>query len=476
MSQLHSLIPYVNDIQTVFAPVFNPASDGRLSGFFSDAFIHNIDTYAAMPISSTKPRIFYGWYIAGISFTAYFFATGTGFYAFNALLEPLCMLRDWNRTDLNMALAVGTVFGFIGQYVYGTLLPRIGVKRLMLFGAVTGGIAFILIPRVEHLWQFYMVYALLFTGNGALGGIVAGTAVNNWFIRKRGKAMGIATAGMSLSGALLPVLALMLIHRIGLTGATFFIGMAMILFGPVAWVIVRDWPEDMGLGPDGDSAPFAANPLPLGWEIPPVTADAAEVKWGIRQLVRDEAFWKLGIAFSLMMIGTVGVMSQLKPRFSGIGFTDMTAMLMMGGTALTGAAGKYVWGSLCDRFNTLRVAAAMAAANIAGLALALSGRSMSAMILFIPVFGFSMGGIMSIYPIIVAGIYGRKNFAGVLRYTSVFLVLQLLGYIIAGMSFDRTGSYDAAYMVFIVFDLCAALLLITLRHREDLNSNASIPL
>lgn len=434
---------------------------------FYSAVNLNMDFIFAMPTLSPGPRIFYGWYIAGVSFSAYFLATGTGFYAFNALLEPLCMLRGWNRTDLNMALAIGTIFGFIGQYVYGTVLMRIGVKRLMLFGAVTGGIAFILIPRVEHLSQFYLVYALLYVGNGALGGIVAGTAVNNWFIRKRGKAMGIATAGMSLSGALLPLSAMMLIRQIGLTNATLCIGMIMILFGPVAWLVVRDWPEDMGLGPDGDSAAGKINPPPIGCGIPPVTTDTAEMQWGIRQLVRNEAFWKLGIAFALMMISTVGVMSQLKPRFSGVGFTDMTAMLMMGGTALAGAAGKYVWGSLCDRFDTRRVAVVMAAANIAGLSLALFCRSTPAMMLFIPVFGFSMGGIMSIYPIIVAGIYGRKNFAGVLRYTSIFLVLQLFGYIIAGMSFDRTGSYDAAYMVFIVFDLCAALLLLSLRHRKD---------
>ena len=349
-----------------------------------------------MSISLSRPRIFYGWYIAGISFGAFFLATGTGFYAFNALLEPLCALRGWNRTDLNIALAIGTVFGFIGQYVYGTLLMRIGVKRLMLFGAVTGGIAFIWIPRVEHLWQFYLTYALLYMGNGALGGIVAGTAVNNWFIRKRGKAMGIATAGMSLSGALLPLSAMLLIHHMGLTSATLCIGMVMILFGPVAFIVVRDWPEDMGLGPDGDKAPCASYPLPLGCEIPPVAAGAGEMEWGIRQLIKDEAFWKLGIAFSLMMISTVGVMSQLKPRFAGIGFTDMAAMLMMGGTALAGAAGKYVWGSLCDRFHTRRVAAVMAAANIAGLTLALFGRSMTTMLLFIPIFGFSMGGIMSV--------------------------------------------------------------------------------
>lgn len=420
-----------------------------------------------MSPSSSGPAVFYGWYIVAISFTAFFLATGTGFYAFNALLEPLCDLRGWTRTDLNMALAIGTVFGFIGQYVYGSLLMRLGVKRLMLFGAVTGGFAFIMIPRVDHLWQFYMTYALLYVGNGAMGGIVAVAAVNNWFIRKRGKAMGIATAGMSLSGALLPLSAMVLIRHAGLANATIAIGLMMILFGPIAWTVVKDWPEEMGLGPDGDSEACTVEAPPAGCEISLITVDDNAIGWGFHQLAKDETFWKLGIAFALMMISTVGVMSQLKPRFSAIGFSDVTAMLMMGGTALAGAAGKYVWGSLCDRFDTRRVAIAMAVANIMGLALALFGRSAAAMLLFIPVFGFSMGGIMSVYPIIVAGIYGRKNFAGVLRYTSIFLVLQLFGYIIAGMSFDRTGSYDGAYLIFIVFNCCAVLLLASLRYGKD---------
>ncbi len=422
----------------------------------------------AMPSLTPRPRIFYGWYIAGIAFAANFLATGTGFYAFNALLEPLCALRGWNRTDLNMAMAVGTIFGFLSQYVYGTLLIRIGVKRLMLFGAVIGGIAFILIPRVPHLWQFYLVYALLFTGNGALGGIVAGTAVNNWFVRKRGRAMGIATAGMSLSGALLPLSVLILTRHTGLSGATLCIGAIMILFGPAAWLVVQEWPENMGLGPDGEDVHFPVSSLRPGYDKTPLFSSRdQEAKWDIRQLVQHGTFWKLGIAFALMMNGAVGVMSQLKPRFSAIGFSDLTAMLMMGGAALAGAAGKYAWGSLCDRFDTRRVAAAMALANIAGLSLGLLGGSTIAMLLFIPIFGFSMGGIMSIYPVIVADIYGRKNFAGVLRYTSLFLMLQLFGYLIAGKSFDRTGSYDAAYLIFIAFNLCATLLLTSLKYYKN---------
>ncbi len=413
-------------------------------------------------MKQTDTKIYYGWYIATVACWGYFLSTGTGFYAFNAFLEPLCSARGWTRTDLNLALVIGTVFGFSSQYIYGTILMKTGVRRLMLAGSITAGISFMFIARVHTLWQFYLFYSLLFIGNGAYGGIVASCAVNNWFVDQRGKAIGFATAGMSLSGAILPIAALLLIQHTGIENAALFIGLVMVSFGPLAWVVVRDWPEDMGLAPDGltiNTDTYTAGQIQI--HVPPQVTASAE--WNLSRLVRTDVFWKLGLAFGLMMVGTVGVMSQLKPRFADTGFSSLTAMMMMGATSLVGAGGKYSWGMMCDRFNPKRIAIAMTLANALGLYLGLVKNSMAALIIFIPVFGFSMGGIMSTFPIIVASLFGRKNFAAVLRYISIFLVLQMFGYLIAGQSFDTTGSYDTAYRIFIGLDIVAALLLCSLK-------------
>lgn len=413
-------------------------------------------------MNPSENKLYYGWYITAIAFWGYFLAVGTSFYAFNAFLEPLCTARGWTRTDLNLALVIGTVFGFSSQYIYGTMLMKTGVRILMLAGSLVAGVSFIFIARVETLWQFYVFYSLLFVGNGAYGGIVAGSAVNNWFVDKRGKAMGIATAGMSLSGAVLPLTALLLIQHFGIKTAAVSIGLVMIAFGPLAWMIVRDWPEDMGLAPDGlplSDLSYAAGQTQI--HVPPAVVMQSD--WHLAKLVRTDAFWKLGLAFGIMMIGTVGVMSQLKPRFTDIGFSHMTAMMMMSGTALIGASGKYSWGVMCDRFNPRRVVIVMALVNSLGLGLGLINNSMVSLLFFIPVFGFAMGGIMSTFPVIVAAMFGRKNFASVLRYISFFLVLQMFGYLIAGYSFDTTGSYDAAYGIFIILDLIAAALFFSLR-------------
>jgi len=411
--------------------------------------------------NETGHKFYYGWYIVAVSFWCYFFSVGTGFYAFNAILEPLCNTRGWTRTDLNLALVIGTAFGFASQYIYGTLILRTGTRVLMLFGSVVAGLSFCNIARVNTLWEFHLFYTLLFIGNGAYGGIVASSTVNNWFIEKRGKALGIATAGMSISGAVLPLLALVLIDAIGLSYAALCIGLAIMILGPVSWVIIRDWPEDLNLKPDGKNS-FPLNKADIAFPA----NNAATANWNLQKLIRTDVFWKLGLSFGFMMLGTVGVMSQLKPRFADTGYDHMTAMIMMAATALVGAGGKYFWGILCDRFAPKRVVMFMALANALGLCLVLVKDSITALILFIFAFGFSMGGIMSTYPIIVASFFGRESFSSVYRFISIFLILQMFGYIIAGQSYDRTGSYDMAYLFFISLDIIAVFLLNSIKSNK----------
>ena len=424
-------------------------------------------------------RIYYGWYIVGVAFIANFMSVGTGFYAFNAFMEPLCQAYGWTRTQVNLALVIGTPFGFLGQFVYGTLVMRMGVKRLMVAGALVGGLSFILLFQTSRLWLFYFYYVLLFVGNGAYGGIVANSAVNNWFVRKRGKALGIASSGISLSGAVLPVIAMALIVRLGMVGAAVCIGLVVLVFVPLFWWVVVDWPEQRGLVPDGpEGAPPA---LPNDSSALPTPAlnvtglGAVTVKgspaggqaWTIKRLVRVPAFWQLGLAYALVMMGVVGVMSQLKPRFVDVGFSDVAAMTLMAVTALFGAAGKYTWGMLCDTISPTRIVSAIMLANAVGLVAALVANSAVAAGFFVFLFGFAMGGVMATYPIIIAELFGREAFASVFRFMAVFLIIEMAGFAIAGLSFDLTGSYNAAYVIFILLDIIAAALVASVKRPEQ---------
>jgi len=415
----------------------------------------------------TGNPLFYGWYIVSMAFLANFMSVGTSFYIFNAFMEPLSMQRDWSRTEINVTLIIGTLIGFFGQLLYGTLVMRTGPRLLMTVGGVIAGAAFIALGHMHNLYAFYLTYVILFMGNGALGGIVANTAVNNWFVKKRGKALGLATAGVSLSGAVIPFIALLILERTSLENAFLYIGASLLLTCPLAWITIRNRPEDHGMSPDGMDLPGRrpGEPGPAAAANPggPVSEATLDPVWTPGMIVRTGAFWKVGLAFGLVMMGVVGVMSQLKPRFSDVGFDDRTAMALMCATALMGAAGKYVWGAFCDRFDPRNVAAVLIAGNAAGLALALAGDSVSVTAAFIALFGFSMGGVMSTFPIIVGHLFGRESFASVLRFLALFLVLQVGGYLMAGLSYDHTGSYNPAYAAFIGLDAAAAALILSVK-------------
>ena len=65
-----------------------------------------------------EERVFYGWYVVAVAFLTNFMSTGTGFYIFNALMNPLCDQRGWTRSELNAAPAIGlaerAATGFFG--------------------------------------------------------------------------------------------------------------------------------------------------------------------------------------------------------------------------------------------------------------------------------------------------------------------------------------------------------------------------
>jgi MFS family permease len=192
-------------------------------------------------------------------------------------------------------------------------------------------------------------------------------------------------------------------------------------------------------------------------------SEAGWIHWAPSRIIREPAFWKIGFAFAMVTMGLAGVMSQLKPRFSDLGFDDRTAMIMMGSTAFLGAIGKFAWGALCDHMEARRVVATLMGLTCLGMGFSFFHQSLIALVMFIIIFGFAMGGVMSTLPIIVADIFGRESFAAVSRFLSLFMLIGMPGFIIASLSADLTGSYDAAYGLFMALDIIAACLIFTVK-------------
>lgn len=400
-------------------------------------------------------------------------SVGTGFYAMNALMEPFCEKFAWSRTEINVSMSIAGMLIFLCQPFYGLLVIKYGSRCLMTIGPIFGCLAFYFLGKVDSLLFFYIVYSILILSNGAYGGIVSSTAVSNWFVQKRGKALGFASAGQSMGGAVMPLLTMFLILGLGMGAAFTIIGACMLAFSPLAWAAIRDRPEHYGLEPDGliSSARqyLAINPgarpglKVAGIEPKSLERQGDQAQWGLVSLTRTRNFWLIGLSFGLMMVSVAGVMSQLKPRFSDMGFSPLHAMLLVSATALAGALGKYTWGFFCDHFRPQRVVCFMAMSSAASLILVLTGQKMIFVMLFVIIYGFSMGGVLSTYPIVIAHFYGRTAYPYVARFLSLFFALEIIGYPILGQSYDRFGSYDFAYGFFVFLNVIAGILVINVK-------------
>ena len=171
----------------------------------------------AQPTESerTQPRIFYGWWIVVVGSVMRTVFGAFSYYGFSAFFNPLVEQFGWSRTALAGVLSLARLEGGIMALPAGYLFDRIGPRRMMFVGVLLTGSGYMLLSRTTSLLYFYVVFILMIqVGAGfGMGGVAVDVAIANWFRRKRGRAMGFATMGLSFGGILVTPLAFFF-HRV----------------------------------------------------------------------------------------------------------------------------------------------------------------------------------------------------------------------------------------------------------------------
>lgn len=418
--------------------------------FFWRKVRENIFSYAVPEDAMNdllKNTQFYGWKLSWLICLANFCLQGSGIYLMNAFMEPLCDTHGWSRGDLGLAMGIGSLCGTVSMSLLSTAALYCSLSRIIVIAAVVGSLSIVSLGFAPNISLFTLAFSSLWVAGQACGGVIGKALMSNWFERCRGRAFGIANLGTSLSGAILPFVALLLLEFFSLEMTAAIMGLTIFfLLTPLCLLFVVDKPADKNTFPDG---------------LPPDgttdTGPAAPCTW--KALVHCPSACKIGLAFGLGLMMSAGVVGQLKPRFSDLGFSDAGAMSLMVLTAAFAAAGKYFWGWTSDKLGPLRTAKLLFAANILGLAIAFLPQNVVTCLLFATCCGLFLGGFWTMYPAFVAAVFGRNNFTSAYRFTSLFIPLKSLGYVLMGFSFDFFRTYDAAYMFFMLMLLLGYVLI-----------------
>jgi MFS family permease len=370
-------------------------------------------------------------YVASTAFLALFSIVGFALYGLPFFYDFFVRDLGWTRQQVTSGnayskLMVGPLFGFVAGWV----VDRFGPRRLMLAGIVMAGGALIGLGYVTTLGAFYVCYLF-----NALGYVCGGPLPNQvllarWFDRNRGKAMGFAYLGIGVGGAIVPLLAVALTHRVGWQHALQILGILMIAIAfPLAW-FVRESPGDVK---------------------PPVRGAHAPQLSSLSPVLRSPAFYLLLVGSMCSIAAVGGTMQNLKLFLSLDVHLSQGAIARISSLVLVGSlVGRLVMGHLADRWAKKHVMLLIYLIVASAIPLLYFIHVPGAPYLFAVLFGIGLGGDYMIIPLMAAEIFGVVSLGrlmgivltadGVAEATAPMLVAALR---------DRTGSYGPGFAILI---------------------------
>jgi MFS family permease len=342
------------------------------------------------------------------------------------------------------------------------LLHSWGPTRVIGFGAVITGGAFLLMSTATALWHLYLFAFLLGCGLAATTIIPNQTLVSHWFARRRGTAMGIVMIGTALGGVVFAPLAHDLIEAFGWRSAYLVFGVVIpAVIVPLAIVAVRRSPESIGLQPDGD---------------PDAGGGTAEDATGltVAEAVRTGWFWNLFFARFFMVMGTATIAAHIVPivvasEYGAIEGRD--SALMIGSRAIRdfliiSIVGKLMGGYLAERLSKRLVLALQFVLMVLAAAVLFKLENSFVLYLFVLLYGIGNGGAV-VYPLIVAESFGLRAFSKILGIMGIPVTLgAAIGQMGAARIFDATGSYGGVFLGLMLVNGICVVLLSHARQRE----------
>ncbi len=404
--------------------------------------------------------VFYGWWIVVVTVTMAFFYSGFFFYAFTLFITPISDEIPAVADQINPAFFLSGIVGAILAPALGAFFDRRGPKLVVGGGLLAGGAGFYLMSVMSEPWHMYLALPLAGLGPVAIwqGAI---PAVANWFVRLRGRALGLTMVGLGLGGFLTQPSLILMNETSWRTAFAIMAVVIWVVLLPMT-LILRRRPEDHGLLPDG-----AASEEDVPIEGP--TDESGEEGATFSQAMKSPVFWTVALVFSFAFWPIGGLQIHMAPFMEEIGYSRNTAANAVGAMAIVTVVGRLGGGWLADIMDQRRatmLALGLQAIGTAAFALILPGgfaRSFFLLGVFFLTFAPGFGGITVLQPALIGSYFGRKAFGAIqgVLWTVTSLSFSVAP-LILGVLKDAFDGYRPGLIMFSVLSVFGALAVLLL--------------
>ena len=398
---------------------------------------------------------YYGWVVVGASGTAVFARMAPAITTLTVFIYPMSQELGWSRTLIAGAVSAGALASMVLSPVVGWAIDRFGARPVLVAGVLTVGASMISLAWATIPVTFYLVYAagrVVFHTASPNG---AGTVTARWFIRMRGRAIGVVYLFGAIGGVVFTMSAAVIIDEFSVAAAWITVGVIVLAVALLPnMLLIAERPEHLGLRPDGDDevhphhghSPKGERKLSLGTE---------DDSWSLGEAARSVAFWVLVVMGFATFFVHAGINVHIAAYLRDQGLSLTNAAAVVTASWVVSAAGSVGWGWLMERVSArVMYSVMLALLSCSVLLLFLVTNIIGALAAAVLIGMVAAGG--NIIPTVVYADYFGRESLGKIRGVAELGVLvgQSTGPLLAGLVFDLRGSYA---LIFIVYASIAAV-------------------
>ena len=377
--------------------------------------------------------MFRGWYIVAAGFLVLFVVYGLQF-SYGEFRLAATEEEGWSQTSLSLIFAI-----YIGVYsalsaVSGWATDRFGPRVTVAFGALVLSSGYLLWARAESLLAVAMALAVIAPIGMSCSWVPVNATAVRWFVRRRGAASAIVTAGGSVGNIVGPPIAASLIAANGWRTALSAMAVGGLVLLLVAAALLAKSPESVGLFPDGDSE------APL--------TDVAEPALSPREAGRTGTFWIMWAMYSVTFLVVFVPFVHGSAFAVGLGVSNLSAATVISSIGIGGLIGRLSVGWISDRIDRRRAVVFSLALQVVAFLGFASADGLVALYPSAVAFGFGYGGAVAVFPALVADYFGRASAGSIVgRMFASAGTMAAVGPYVAALIFDTTGSYRSAFAI-----------------------------
>jgi MFS family permease len=359
---------------------------------------------------------------------------GVGLWSSVVVLPTIQAEFGVDRGGASIPYTATMVAFALGGAAMGRLADRFGIMIPLILGAVMLGIGYVVAASAGSYWSFVIAQALLIGGLGSsstFGPLVAD--ISHWFLKRRGIAVAIVASGNYLAGTIWPPILQHAIETIGWRHSFMGLGaFCVVTMLPIALLLRRKAPSDHGTQ-SANGAHAAIGTMPA----PPMVLQGLLILAGVACCV----------AMSMPQVHMIAYCGDL-----GYGPARGAQMLsiMLG----LGVVSRLTSGLIADRIGGIGTLILGSTLQCLALLLYLPFDGLASLYVIAGLFGLSQGGIVPSYALIVRQYFPAREAGGRIGLVLMATVIGMaLGGWMSGAIFDWTGSYQAAFLNGIAWNL-----------------------